>query len=288
MRFLIPLAFSVAFSSCVAAQCPFTPTVNGNLNVCPQSETTLGTQNYSAYQWYTRPFGSNTAAPVNGATGPNFTVTYSQTPVYVSVAATLNNCMERSAEVLVDGLVFLPLVVRSEGTFSTGPNGENIFCPGDTMYLIALQPYTLNFQWFDGAQPIAGANDDTLLVTRPGAYWLRASPGLCPDLTATLGVVIEVFWGSPPACATSIREEPPMEVLISPNPTNNEFEIQMAEPGLFNLRLTDINGRQVRNMVFEERLRMDVRDLPGGVYTLFLQKTDARRNAVRKLVIQKI
>ena len=287
MRLLTTFMCWLALSSPAWNQCPFTPTVTGNLNICPQGQTTLGTQNYNAYQWYVRPFGSNTASPVNGATGSNFTVDYSQTPVYVSVAATLNNCRERSAEVLVDGLVFLPLVVRSEGEFSTGPNGESVFCPGDTMYLIALQPYTLNFQWFDGAQPIAGANDDTLVVTRPGAYWLRASPGLCPNLTATLGVVIEVFWGAPPACATSIRELHPVEVFISPNPTDSEVEIQMAESGIYKLRMTDINGRQVRNLVFEERLRMDVRDLPGGVYTLFMQKNDGTGYAVRKLVLQK-
>ena len=287
MRVLISLSLCLYLFSTAQAQCPFTPTVTGNLNICPQSATTLTTQNYSAYQWYTRPFGSNTASPVNGATGANFTVDYNQTPVYVSVATTLNNCTERSAEVLVDGIIFLPLVVRSEGQFSTGPTGESVFCPGDTMYLIALQPYTLNFQWFDGNSPIPGANDDTLVVTRPGAYWLRASPGLCPNITATLGVVIDVVWGAPPACATSIQDIRPLEASIAPNPAGSSVEIQMAEYGTFELRMADINGKPVKRQVFEHRILLNVEDLPNGVYTLQLRKNDGTGFAIRKLIIQK-
>lgn len=287
MRFLISMTFCLLLSSTAQAQCPFTPTVTGNINICPQSATTLSTQNYSAYQWYTRPFGSNTATPVNGATGANFTVDYNQTPVYVSVAATLNNCTERSAEVLVDGIIFLPLVVRSEGQFSTGPNGESVFCPGDTMFLIALQPYTLNFQWYDGNSPIPGANDDTLVVTRPGSYWLRASPGLCPNITATLGVVIDVVWGAPPACATSVRDIQPIAASITPNPADNIVEIQMAEYGLFELKMADINGRPVKRQVFEHRLLLNLDDMPAGVYTLIINKTNGTGIAIRKLIIQK-
>lgn len=95
MRTLLILIISCCIVGLATAQCPFTPTVTGDLLVCPEARTTLGTQAYDAYQWYTRPFGSSAAPqPVNGATGPAFTVDYDDTPLYVSVSATLNNCTE--------------------------------------------------------------------------------------------------------------------------------------------------------------------------------------------------
>lgn len=254
------------------AQCAFTPTVNGNLLICPGDSTVLSTQAYDAYQWFTRPFGAGSAQPVSGATGATFSVDYQDTPVYVSVAATREGCTERSAEVLVDGLLFLPLVVQSTGTFSIGPNGEAIFCPGDTLYLIALQPYTLNHQWYDGDTAIPGATNDTLIVTRPGNYWLTASPGQCPSLTAVLGVRIEVAWQ--PSCISSTDEPVFINPVLQPNPVADWLDISTGTTTPTELSLYDLSGRILHRQTFSSRVSVPMMAIPAGLYLLRLQSND--------------
>ncbi len=281
MRHLSALFLIFGMAASAAAQCPFTPTVNGELLVCPGGRTTLGTQAYDAYQWYIRPFGSANPQPVQGATGPTFSVDHEDTPVYVSVAATLNNCTERSAEVLVDGLVFLPLVVQSSGDFTIGPNGEAVICAGDTMYLIALLPYTTNFKWYNGDTPIPGAEDDTLIVTTPGQYWLTASPGQCPDFTAALGVVIDVVWSDIPGCVSSIREPRRIEASVAPNPASDLVEINIAEATPVEMWLTDVTGRRLRRQAFVNQTVLSLADLPGGIYVVHLLAEDGARTHIK-------
>lgn len=271
--------FRLGFAWCAAfyfllgsavAQCPFTPTVTGDLLACPEGSVTLSTQPYDAYQWYARPFsGGGIAQPISGATGPTHQVAYNDTPLYISIQATLNGCTERSAEVLVDGLVFLPLVVQSTGNFTTGPNGEAAICAGDTMFLTALQPYTLNFKWYDGNDLIPDADGPTLAVTRPGLYWLTASPGECPDLTVGLGVVIEVVWSDVPGCApTSVREPRRLNASMAPNPAGDFVEVNVTEPGTVELLLLDMCGRLIRRQEFVQHTILPIACLPVGAYVL--------------------
>ena len=275
MRTLLLLIVSCCVGGLATAQCPFTPTVTGDLLVCPEARTTLGTQTYDAYQWYTRPFGSSSAPqPVIGATGPTFTVDYSDTPLYVSVSATLNNCTERSVEVLVDGLVFLLPVALSDGAFTIGPNGEAVICAGDTMYLVALLPYNTNIKWFDGEEAIPGANDDTLIVTRPGQYWFSGSPEACPDLTASLGVRIEVVWSDIPGCATAVREPQIQGVHMWPNPVSDRVAVSVAHPGEINLTLLDITGRPLWRSYFDGQTEVPMSAWPEGMYILQLSAAD--------------
>lgn len=275
MRAVLLIIISFCCAALASAQCPFTPTVTGNLLVCPESNTTLGTQTYDAYRWYTRPFGSSSAPePVIGATGPTFTVDYNDTPLYVSVAGTLNNCTERSAEVLVDGLVFLLPVAQSDGEFTTGPNGEAVICAGDTMYLIALSPYTVNIKWFDGDEAIPGANDDTLVVTRPGSYWFTGAPQQCPNFTASLGVRVEVVWSDIPGCATSVREPQLQGVVIGPNPVSDQLSVSVAYPGEINLTLLDMTGRPIWRSTFAGQTNIPMSDWPEGTYVVQLKAPD--------------
>ncbi|MFN0015535.1 MAG: hypothetical protein ACKVU2_13395, partial [Saprospiraceae bacterium] len=152
-RIAILAVLTARFINPAVAQCPFDPTVTGNLLVCPDSFTVLGTQQYATYQWFSRNFIGGQSMPIAGATGPTLSVEYDQTPVYISVAATLAGCTETSPEVLVDGLIFPPISVSTEGEFEIGPNGEQVLCAGDTILEIVLPPYTANVQWYQGPNP---------------------------------------------------------------------------------------------------------------------------------------
>ncbi|MCW5922777.1 MAG: T9SS type A sorting domain-containing protein [Saprospiraceae bacterium] len=268
------------------AQCPHDPTVTGNLLLCPESTSILSTQQYDSYQWYKRPFSGGSAQPIPNATSQTLEVdAYYDTPSYISVAATLNGCAEQSPEVLVDGLAFLPVTVSSFGDFSISPEGELIICSGDTVWMEVLLPYTLNIQWYNDWEPIAGANNDTLVVTTPGNYSVSASPTECPDWTASLGLTIPVIWGNTPGCLTSVKAPQEMlQVDITPNPATSRVQVTVADFAPVSLVLLDVQGKIVRERTFAEQTTLDVADLPKGVYVMHL--TSKQGSAVRKLVVE--
>lgn len=269
----------------MAAQCVFDPTVTGDLLVCPESATMLGTQPADACQWYRRDFPSGAAQLIPGATGPTLAVSYAQTPVYISVAATQASCTGQSPEVLVDGRTFLPLAVQSAGTFETGQNGEQLLCMGDTIWQIALPPYALNFQWYEGQNPVPGANSDTLVVTQPGQYWLTASPADCPNYTASLGLQIAVEWSTAPGC--TLRSGEPaasFEAVVMPNPAQESFLIGVDISGTLRLTLVNALGQAIRQQEFAVSTELYTGDLTAGLYSLLLESKEGR--VVKQVVIQ--
>jgi hypothetical protein len=268
------------------AQCAHNPTVTGNLLLCPESTSLLSTQQYDSYQWYKRPFSGGASEPIPGATGQTWEAdAYEDTPSYIAVEASLNGCTEKSPEVLVDGLAFLPVVVSSSGDFDIGDNGELVICSGDTIWMEVLLPYTLNFQWYDDEVPLAGANDDTLVVTSPGSYWVTASPEECPDWTSSLGLQIPVIWGTGPGCVTSVKDpKQTLEVEILPNPASDKIQVTVADFAPVSLLLFDVQGKIVRERTFAEQTTLDVADLPAGVYVL--QLTSENGSAVKRVVVE--
>lgn len=282
------LFFALALFLCgqAVAQCTFTPTVTGNTLLCPLSTETLSTQAYDAYQWYSRPFSGGASQPIPGATGPTLEVSADDVPFYVSVEATLNGCTEQGPEVLVDGLAFLPVTVLSDGTFDTGPNGEMIICSNQPAYLIALQPYTTNFTWYNGFDPIPGANDDTLKLTAPGSYWLTASPGQCPNYVEALGVQITVVWSDVPGCKplAAPEPEPELPVFLSPNPSQTWVNVALKNGDPAVLSLYDASGHFLRREIFSGRMDLYVGDLPRGTYVLEVRSMEGV--GTRKLVLK--
>lgn len=268
------------------AQCAHNPTVTGNLLLCPESTSLLSTQQYDSYQWYKRPFSGGASEPIPGATGQTWEAdAYEDTPSYISVETTLNGCTEKSPEVLVDGLAFLPVVVSSSGDFEVSPEGELVICSGDTIWMEVLLPYTINFQWYDGGVPIAGANDDTLVVTAPGNFRVSASPEACPGWTSFLGLEIPVIWGSSPGCLTSVKDpRQDLKVEILPNPAVDKIQVTVADFAPVSLLLFDVQGKIVRERTFAEQTTLDVADLPAGVYVL--QLTSENGSAVKRIVVE--
>jgi hypothetical protein len=273
----------LAFS--VHAQCAFTPSVDGNLLVCPASSTILSTQVYDSYQWLSRPFGSGGGLqPIANATGATLEVSADQVPLHVAVRATKDGCTEQSAEVLVDGLVFLPVTVLTTGEFGIGPNGETVICSGDPTWFVALQPYTQNIQWYRDGEPIAGANNDSLLVNQPGEYWLTASPGDCPEYEEGLGVTLTVVWSDVPGCNVSDTHEPArLEAFLMPNPARTQVSVALTEPGPATLTLVDSKGRIVRYREFDQHTSFYIADLPRGTYSVLLRSEQA--SVAKRLVI---
>lgn len=183
------------YGKTVSAQCSHTPTITpSNLILCPNENDTIWTQAYDSYQWY------KNGNPISGATNQYLVVNhFNDAGYYFSVDATLNGCTETSAQVLVDGWAFLPPFVMTEGDYTIDGMGVTRACPGDTVFLILGNPYSVNIQWYDTSGAIPGANNDTLVITSgTNSYTVSGAPAVCPDYIAQLGVAIDVAFYSLP------------------------------------------------------------------------------------------
>jgi len=185
----------LAPASAATAQCTFTPTITpNNLILCPNESATLTTQAYDGYQWY------KDGGLISGASGQTLAVDqYNDSGSSFTVSATLGGCTAMSAAVLVDGYMFLfPYVINGgDEPNSTGPNGEPIFCQGDTFSLTLGTGYTQNIVWTNNGLPIPDETSPTLIITTTGDYSVSAAPTECPNYIQGIGVDVPVTFNAP-------------------------------------------------------------------------------------------
>nr|MBS0037823.1 T9SS type A sorting domain-containing protein [Saprospiraceae bacterium] len=174
------------------AQCDFEVEIEGDLMLCPESEGVLFTGTFDSYAWYKRPFsGGDEAEPIPGATDSFLVVNYYEdVPAWFSVEVTLDTCVVRSEEYLLDGYAFLPPFVETLGEFAVGPEGETIICNNDTVQFIFSMDTSI--QWYKDFEPIPGATGKELIVSEGGSYFAEGAPEECPDLILQLGLTLEV------------------------------------------------------------------------------------------------
>jgi hypothetical protein len=231
------------------SQCPFTPTITGDSLVCGGTFTTFSTQEFDTYQWYRRPYGS-TGQPelIPGATQQTYVANADTEGVhYFSVEVTKNGCTERSAELLLDIIVYSPLVVEILGSFSVGSNGETLICTGQPAWFSVFTAYG-NVQWLRNGAPLAGETGDSLLITQPGVYNLTAVSAICPNSDPVYGLDLEVQWSSAPGCTPSSVEQPgltPVLVQVMPNPATDQIVVRGAAHLRFDAQLLDSRGQLV-------------------------------------------
>jgi hypothetical protein len=245
------------------------PFIVGDSLLCPNGTGTVSTQLFDSYQWYRRYFGATDATPIPGATGQSLVMDYSSYAAsFLSVEVTLGDSTYLSEEFLVDGLLFLPPVVQTTGTYSVGSSGELLLCPGDTIFLTLLPPYTTNITWFEDGQAIPGANETTLAITSPGTYTVEGAPELCPDYRSGLGLFLTVV----PCVSDSRTAAEPSDLSLYPNPVRDQLTIRSPAAGSGRYSVWDSQGRQVLSGTWEGANRtLDVRGLAPGLYTLVWQ-----------------
>lgn len=187
---------AVLLSALLHAQCPFTVVITPTAPIlCPGESITLATtESYEAYQWY------KDSAPIAGAQGPSLEVDYFNAAGSIfHLEATREGCTEASAPAFVDGWVFLPPFVISEGDdpIAIGPFGEPTYCEGAFVQFTLGMPYTENIQWTLNGNPIPGANGQSLVVTTSGSYSVSGAPAVCPNSTSDLGLTLDVSFVPP-------------------------------------------------------------------------------------------
>lgn len=271
-KILSTILSTACISGTLLAQCSFTPTVNGDTLLCPNSGGFLFTQsNYDSVQWYSRPYGGSTATAVSGATNDSLAINDATDLLYYfSVDASLGGCTERSAEVLVDGWVFMLPVVATTGDYTFGTNGESVVCEGDTIYFELMSPYNTNIVWTNDGNPIAGEDSTILVVTQAGNYSVSGAPAICPNFNQNLGVTLVVQYI---ACPTGIDKinAPKNTAAVMPNPAENYVRFAWQQPlQNQNLRIVNALGQTVWHLsnFSDNQLQITLEGWSNGVYWL--------------------
>lgn len=227
MKLFIAVLFSL-LATPIFAQCDYDATIEGDILLCPDAQGQLSTQEFDAYQWLRRAYNESTATPIAGATNQNLDIdAFNDALYYFSVEITHENCTEISEEVLVDGWVFLPVTVISQGDFDIGSNGEAIICEGDSMFFELGAPYNKNITWFKDGIAIPDETSTKLTVKEDGYYTASAAPSECPDYISYLGLEINVVTISCNTNVDPVRED--IEVRFYPNPTSEYAIIESVE-----------------------------------------------------------
>lgn len=198
---LFVLAYMLSIPISVLGQCDLNPVVSpSSIMLCPSETSSLSTQTFLSYQWYTHDPYSLTNHLLSGETQQSLLVDYySFSGYYVFVVVSDGICIDTSAHVLVDGWVFIPPVVMHSGDLGTpGPWGESMMNCDDTMLLILLPPYVENIQWYNFGSPIIPNGDnDTLWVTQTGQFTCAGATNVCPNDISYMGIPIDVIFPSP-------------------------------------------------------------------------------------------
>ncbi len=258
-------------SFALLAQCPFTPTVFGDTLVCPNEGALLSTQAYDTYQWYRRDFLAATAEPVAEATAQTISVAAESLPAFYSVTATLNACTVRSAEVLVDGLLFLLPFVIQEGEYTFDPNSETFsICEGDTLFLELGQPYRTSITWYRDGNPIPTATGFRYAITTAGAYTVEAAPEICPNFIQPLGLTLQVSSRSCETTTLELSKTP--SVQLFPNPSSGLVQLRTQGGTLEHYQVFNAQGQQLQSGPCQavELQTIDLSTLPAAVYWLQL------------------
>ena len=243
MRKMVLSAVAFCFGISAFAQ---NPIVTGDTMLCPEGTGTLSTGAFDTYQWYQRYFMSDDTFEIVGATSQTLNMTYGDFAAsYLIVEVTQGTDTAMSAEVFVDGYVFIPPVVATSGDFTIGQNGETILCVGDTVYFELLQPYTESITWFDNGVAIPGEDSSVLVVTDAGSFTVSGAPEVCPDYISMMGIPLDVIMDN---CGLGLDEEALFETTIWPNPANDHLTVKTSSVPSNGIEIHDQAGRLIRTI----------------------------------------
>lgn len=274
-NYLLTLCLVIGFQIGAMAQCDPHPIINGDSILCPGSTGILSTQEYDSYQWFRREFLNGIPEAIPGATEQTLQVGAADVLYYFWVEVTEDTCTAVSPEILLDTWVFLLPSVASTGDYTYNGNTGNFeICKGDTMFLTLNQPYQTQITWFKNGLAIPDEQTPTLAITESGNYTVQGAPEICPDFIQPLGLELPVVVIE---CVNSVDPDLSLHVKIFPNPATSYIDIEYrGKSGLSKVELLDVAGR-VQSEVIPARkgfARMDLRDLPAGLYFVRLTGGD--------------
>ncbi|MGL5890977.1 MAG: PKD domain-containing protein [Bacteroidia bacterium] len=217
-------------------------TSSGDVAICPGGITTITVSGASSYNWM----------PGN-LTGSSQSVSPTVTTTYTITGTDANSCSD------------ITLVTVTVGTPPAVPSITN------NANVLTSTVTGASYQWYLNGNPIAGATSQSYTATQGGAFTVevfdasgcssgQSQPMVITDVTG-VAPVAEVF-------------------LVTPNPNNGEFVIQIetATADDFVLEIYNALGQRVyaenlTNFSGQYRQEMRIREYGSGIYSVRLRST---------------
>ncbi|MEM7298908.1 MAG: T9SS type A sorting domain-containing protein, partial [Bacteroidota bacterium] len=157
---------------------------NSSMILCPDESVVLSTEMWDGYQWYQQFDGIGDPIEIEGADGPTLTVDGTYAGNWIWCVTSEDGCFEATDPIYIDGYVFAPVVIASEGVSD--------LCEGETTELsVPGGPYN-TYQWEDSGMAITGADMDVYTVEESGSYTVTVTPMECPNYELTNGVPVDI------------------------------------------------------------------------------------------------
>jgi hypothetical protein len=114
------------------------------------------------------------------------------------------------------------------------------------------------YEWYFEGTPLNEYNQ-SITPTSDGDYFvITSNNGLCEDTS-------DVF----PHSTIGIKEDSQDLVKVYPNPTNEELFVEI--PGLEQVHLIDINGKEILSKSGKEKVTLDLKSLSNGIYLVRIE-----------------
>ena len=227
-----------------------------------------------------------------------FTAIFTEAGTTPTITVTVNDATMGSASYTMDGNTAVLTATPNEGYVFTGWNDGNTENPrtvtitSDTVFTAIFTEtetaptitVTVNDATMGSATYTLDGNTAVLTATPNEGYsfviWNDGNTENPRTVTITSDTAFMAIF-SP---ASSLQEVNAREFALYPNPAKNfvTLEFETLEENTL-LQILDINGRRVRTLDLKagvETLRIDLGDLPKGVYTIMLG------NVTKKLIVE--
>jgi hypothetical protein len=229
-------------------------TVTASLTICEGASTLLTAGGANSYQW----------APANSlssSAGTSVTATPTNQTTY-TVEGTNNNGCKNS-------------VSSTVGVFHPARPAITVQLTGNSSITLASSALTGN-QWYLGALPIAGAVQNTYVVSQNGLYRVKAMDGQCLSQLSDAVNIIGV------SVVTNVYDQQPVGPLIFPNPVRQSatfswdgFDKSMK----VEIAIVDINGQvALASVLHPGQTVINLENLSGGIYQCRAQQSKRLRS----------
>ena len=172
--------------------------------------------------------------------------------------------------------IFVNVIKNPNASISAG--GPTTFCAGGSVVLTEVASPGCSYQWYKGANPIAGATSLTYTATTSGNYKCRvikAATG-CYKNSNAIGVSVPCREGD------NITQS---NFSLYPNPANNFITIETDFSTEKTICITDALGQIVKTITTSENnITIDLQGVAAGVY--FIKMEDGINSVTQKFVKQ--
>jgi hypothetical protein len=183
---------------------------------------------------------------------------------------------------LTDGCAYDSLVtqVKIFPPSSAGGDGTLTVCRNQPVDLLAGLTGNVDFggTWYDPSNNALG-NSEIIASNIPGQfnYDYITGNGVCPDDTSNVLITVDASCNY-----LGLNEDVMINLNVHPNPTNGELYLTSSLSGQFNIKITDIEGRLVKEMKMisldSKPYLMDINNKVTGFYIISISNDNLERN----------